>query len=369
MVNPPHPDRLRDWSEIAEEGWRTLLLGNGMSINVSARFDYASLFNEAGERGTLGDADREIFEAFDTENFEVVLAKLRDAITLAEIMEESAEIVEGASEPYRQRFRSVQRALGATIRSVHLDPTEIPDETLDELQEAFLEHGAIFTTSYDLLAYWVMKHRRGFDRLGDCFWAKDNGLCEFDRERPGEGRRTPVYYLHGALHLIVGGSGAARKLTNSDLQADEEKLLDRFDKPLADDPEARPLLVTEGSSRDKLREIEGNDYLDYVYEQLKENQRPLVVFGHSLGDQDQHLIDAINLNPERPVAISVRDTGESKVREERHRILMKLKAKEADVHFFDAATHPLGRNRHRVERRPKKRRAVNRPRRRAFRRG
>ncbi|HET7444856.1 MAG TPA: DUF4917 family protein [Solirubrobacterales bacterium] len=360
MADRRQPDRLRDWSEISEEGWRVLLLGNGMSINVSSSFDYASLFNEAGVQGTLGDADREIFEAFDTENFEVVLAKLRDAITLAEIMEESEEIEEGGSEPYRERFRSVQRALGETIRTVHLDPTEIPGGTLDEMQDYFLEQRAIFTTSYDLLAYWVMKHRNGFRRLGDCFWMKENGLCEFERKRPGEGRRIPVYYLHGALHLIVGGSGIARKLTNSDLEADEEHLLDRFDKPLADDPEARPLLVTEGSSRDKLREIEGNDYLDYVYEQLKDNDRPLVVFGHSLGDQDQHLIDAINLNPERPVAISVRDKGESQVREQRHRILMKLHAQETDVHFFDAASHPLGREYHRVKRQLRKRRGIRR---------
>ncbi len=233
------------------------------------------------------------------------------------------------------------------VRRVHLEPDDVPGETLATFKQAFLGHRAIFSTSYDLLAYWAIGYANGYQRFCDCFWANDRN--EFDPTRPGDTRRTPIYYLHGALHLVVGGSGVTRKLTKKDLRGEERKLLDRFDKPIPGDPEARPLLVTEGSSRAKLHEIEANAYLAYVYEKLKEKSGPLVVFGHSLGEQDQHLIDAINVNPRRPVAISLRDAGPREVREERHRIIGVLAAEERDVQFFDAATHPLGLAQHHVD--------------------
>jgi hypothetical protein len=141
--------------------------------------------------------------------------------------------------------------------------------------------------------------------------------------------------MHGALHLVVEGTGVTRKLTKS-----AQTLLDQFGKPIAGDPEARPLLISEASARDKLRAIEGDDYLAFAYEQLENAPGPLVVFGHSLGEQDRHLIDAVNANPERPVAISMRKKPQRQLREQQSDIYGKLRTE--DVHFFDAESHPLG---------------------------
>jgi hypothetical protein len=69
---------LYDWSDLEKkERWRTLLLGNGMSINVSSRFDYSSLYDEAKERNLLASSDETMFELFSTKNFEIALSKLR----------------------------------------------------------------------------------------------------------------------------------------------------------------------------------------------------------------------------------------------------------------------------------------------------
>jgi hypothetical protein len=65
-----------------------------------------------------------------------------------------------------------------------------------------------------------------------------------------------------------------------------------------------------------------------------------LVFGHSLGEQDRHLIDAINANPDRPVAISMQEKSREELREKQGDIWGKLHTK--DVHFYDASTHPLG---------------------------
>lgn len=316
---------LSDWSEIAHQGWKTLVVGNGLSINVSRYFAYESLFEEAGK--SLDDGDRAIFESFDTTNFEVVLAKLRDGITLAEVLGRQPG-------PYRRRFQSVQAAFGVAIRRVHLERSEVPDETRKAIKLALRAYDTIFSTSYDLLIYWSIAYNDSYGLFCDCFWGNDRN--EFDPDDcevfP---RNRPIYYLHGALHLVVEGSGVTRKLTSSN-----STLLDQFGKPIPGDPEARPLLITEASARDKLRAIEGNDYLSHAYERLQENDRPLVVFGHSLSSQDRHLIDAINANPDRPVAISMMPKAKSRLREQKAEIWGKLRSSE--VLFFDATTHPLG---------------------------
>ncbi len=322
---------LCDWEEIADLGWRTLLLGNGMSINVSPRFGYESLYKEATDadfEDGLGDNERAIFDAFETTNFEVVLAKLRDGIALAEATGKGTRA-------YRKRFKEVQAALGRTVRHVHLDWVDLPDETLALIKEALGDYRRIFSTSYDLLAYWAIVHEDEPRYFCDCFWANDRN--EFDPEDcevwPGY---VPVYYLHGALHLVVEGSGVTRKLVK-----ENGPLLSQFGQPIEDDPKARPLLISEGSARDKLRAIEGNDYLAKAYDQLKEkDDKPLLVFGHSLREQDQHLIDAINANPIRPVAISMVAGEEQELRDEQSRIWGKLRTKR--VYFYNAATHPLG---------------------------
>lgn len=54
------------------------------------------------------------------------------------------------------------------------------------------------------------------------------------------------------------------------------------------------------------------------------------------------MIEAINANPKRPVAISMRKKSKGKLREQQSNIYGKLRAKASDIYFFDAATHPLG---------------------------
>jgi hypothetical protein len=54
---------LRNWGDIANEyRWDTLLLGNGMSINVWEPFGYRVLFNKA-KADSLAPAERELSTA------------------------------------------------------------------------------------------------------------------------------------------------------------------------------------------------------------------------------------------------------------------------------------------------------------------
>lgn len=293
-----------------------------MSINVWPQFEYESLFDYASQGG-LADEDLPLFD--ETTNFERVLADLNTAIRVAGVCS-----IDPA--PFFDRYRSVQQALGHAIRQVHPHRLDVPNDSLGRIRAELTTYEWIFTTSYDVLIYWAMGYGESFPPFMDHF-----RNCVFNPRRTGVNRdQIPVYFLHGALHLVVGGDGITRKIKRTGMQT----LLDQFGEPIEGDPQARPLLVTEGSARDKLLAIEGNDYLSHTLDVLGELDLPLVVFGSRLGREDQHLVDVLNENVGRPVAVSLYPAPRRELAVEQAEIYGRLRART--LLFFDATTHPLG---------------------------
>jgi Domain of unknown function (DUF4917) len=326
MSSTPPDGSLCAWGDVEEAfGEAALLIGNGLSINVWPQFEYETLFVRATNCG-LTDDDRTLFDG--RSNFEMTLADLNTAIRVNETVGMDAA-------PVYRHYRNIQLALGKAIREVHVKRSDVPDEILMAIREELLRYEWIFTTSYDLIVYWAMGCGGVWRPFVDGF--KYGGRLEFDPERSEVyADETPVYFLHGALHLVVGGSGVTWKLRSRDIQT----ILDQFGDPIDGDAQARPLLVTEGSDGDKLRAIEGNEYLSYALQTLSAVPLPVVVFGSSLSRHDQHLIDALNENPKRAVAISMTSAS-----------MPELLARQADIYrrlkvetlvFFDAGSHPLG---------------------------
>jgi hypothetical protein len=315
---------LAQWARIAEQhDWQALLLGNGLSTHVWGRFAYRSLFEQA-QRSGLTKEDEALFALHGGTNFERVLADLRTAMRVADVLRLDRAAVAA-------RYRSIRQALGRAVREVHLDRAAVPDACLRGIREVLRAHQVVFTTSYDLLIYWAMGYGGSFEPFVDMFRGRP---CRFDPFLIEE-RQVPVYYLHGALHLVVEGSGGTQKLRWSD-----RTLLEQFGEPIKDDPEARPLLITEGDSDGKLIAIEENDYLLFALEQLRQWSLPIVVFGSSLGGQDDHLVDALNQHRDRAVAVSMMPTTRRELRKKQNDIYYRLRCDP--LVFFDATTHPLG---------------------------
>ena len=211
------------WEDISQRHvWGALLLGNGLSINVWPRFAYASLFD------SLSRSDRALFDG--TQNFERTLSDLMTAMRV-----NSALGIDTA--PILDRYRSIQVALGHAIQGVHIRQGRIPEATLATIREEMLRYEWIFTTSYDLVLYWAMKGRNGWKPFVDFLPRSDDGRCAFDPDperTKAYAADVATYFLHGALHLVVGGDGITWKRTRVGLQG----LLAQFGRPIDGDPRA-----------------------------------------------------------------------------------------------------------------------------------
>jgi hypothetical protein len=325
MSTPQLDGSLEAWGDLASHfPEAALLCGNGLSVNVWPAFGYESLFDHAHDDG-LTPEDLALFSR--TENFERVMSDLSTAIRVSETLHQPTDLI-------YERYRSIQRGLGHAVRSVHLLRSQIPDEALKTIRKEMLRYEWIFSTSYDLLLYWAMGCGGSFKPFIDHFRGP---RLEFD---PAHADvyvdQVPVYFLHGALHLVVSGSGVTWKLRRGAVQT----VLDQFGEPIDGDPHARPLLVTEGTARDKLRAIEGNIYLAHALQTLRSIELPLVVFGSSLSAQDDHLLEALNEHPRRAVAVSLLPDRRRALAAQQADIYARLETDE--LRFFDATTHPLG---------------------------
>ena len=325
---------LRSWPDVAKKRpWETLLVGNGLSRHVWEPFGYPKLFDHASA-ADLTEEDRALFEG--SPNFERALGDLLTAIRVCTVVGVDPAVL-------YERYRSIQIALGSAVRNVHINRDEVPGQTRQAVKDAMADFEWVFTTNYDLLIYWAMAYGGDFTPFIDNFrWG---GRCEFDPERVSvRAGEVPIFFLHGALHLVVAGDGTVFKLTRQRIRT----LLDQFGQPIDGDPNARPLLVTEGSARDKLEVIEGNQYLAHCLDELQNNELDTVVFGSALGAEDAHIAAALSENPRRAVAVSMLPEGTKADR----------LAKQMDIYgrveveeliFFDATTHPLGAANLRVE--------------------
>jgi uncharacterized protein DUF4917 len=327
----PYDGRLAAWSDVETAApWDGLVLGNGASINLWRDFQYPSLFEQAKTSGFFSAKDEALFDALGVENFEEALHSLSESIRVGAALGQRRHID-------RLRRASIQRALAKAVQRVHVSGGEIPVETFEAIYEEMRDYRHVFTTSYDLILYWAAAKGGDtpFEDFADFLWAKGQSFDESTIWLKPNSRVTRLYFLHGALHLMVLGDGTTCKRTSA-----LGSLLDQFGEPFRRDRAARPVVVTEASASDKLRRIGANDYLSYCWRTLRELDCPLVVFGHSLSAQDRHLVDALNEHPKRPLAVSLRDGGARSNRREKHRMSSLLDAK--NIYFFDSTTHPLG---------------------------
>jgi hypothetical protein len=100
-----------------------------------------------------------------------------------------------------------------------------------------------------------------------------------------------VHYLHGALHLFDAGA----ELQKYTWVNTGKPLLDQAREAMG--ANKFPLFVAEGKSHQKLAKIKHSAYLHHSYKsfssQMAQRDDALFIFGHSLADNDQHVLKKI----------------------------------------------------------------------------
>lgn len=275
-----------------------LLLGNGFSVAYGSKiFSYNALsrFIENSEDPLL----KQLFTAVNTKNFEEIMQQLNIFIDFSRAFDADSQFtgkIESASEKLKE-------SLIEAVQCMHPEHVfKIPEEQSKKCSVFFNDYlinsGKIFSSNYDLLLYWVlMRNDRtnavdGFGRelendTGDFIPADQLEYSDELRWGKNKNRQT-IFYLHGALLLFDNGIDIVKE----EYGDDGHLLLDKIKARMA--KKEYPIFVTAGTANDKLSHITHNKYLNFCYEELAMIGGSLITYGFSFGENDSHIIDAIN---------------------------------------------------------------------------
>lgn len=314
---------LLDWSALeAERKWPTLLIGNGVSINLWANFAYQRLFDVA----SLNRSATQIFGALDTTNFETVLEAVHHARLVADAQARSTKRIDKA-------YNRIQRALFDAVRKVHIEWSNFPGSALKIFAGQMNAHEAVFTTNYDLSLYWSHMEERASVDVVDFFWGPGSTFDSTDTQIHSA-NSTPVHYLHGGIHLWRDDeTGVDGKWTR-----EHGRLLSTSSMYGSATPR-QPLFVSEGTAAGKLRTIRRSEYLSFCREALQDDTNDTIVLGSSLGPTDAHILAALRAGTPRQIAVSMLASTPDQILVQKARYIEALHGHT--LRFFDAATHPL----------------------------
>ena len=271
-------------------GKKHVLFGNGFSIGAHPKFKYGTLYEQAISSGLPSHIEA-LFTRYGTTNFELVLRTLEEGQWLAN---HYSLIKSTPGLDMVEDYETVKEALVDSIAANHPElPAELPDGTLDCGLTFLRQFDDVFTTNYDLLPYWAslsgcdFPFEDGFGRESDT----DETYCVF---LPTGSNNKHIYFLHGALHFYAE-EGEVRKMVWNTTGV---PLMDQVREAL--DNRRYPLIVSEGDSTRKLERIESSSYLSNCARRFENIQGNLFVYGSSLSEQDNHILEWISKNTTLP---------------------------------------------------------------------
>lgn len=321
-------------------GKKHLMLGNGFSIALFRNiFSYNTLLERAKQSRKLSDAMANVFTKLGTTDFEMVMEALENAADLVALYEASDPRLADRLKEDAARLRDV---LAETIAENHpARPYDITDDQYASCKR-FLANfdGNIYTLNYDLLLYWTLMQSEIEPEVksDDGFRNSEEGDEEYvvwDVQNTNEQR---VFYLHGALHIYDAGA-ELKKFTWSKT---EIALVDQIKRSLA--LREYPLIVTEGTCDQKKDRIQHSNFLGRAYRSFAAIPGCLFIYGHSLAENDEHLLKLIDKGKLKKVFVGIYGdpiTDSNRKIIERAKLIPTRRRQngiQAEVHFFDAAS-------------------------------
>lgn len=313
--------------ELGDEQNPCLLLANGFSQAWSPQvFNYANLLEKA-DFGASSDVLRSLFAHFETFDFEKVMHQLLGA--------EAVTKAYGAAEALTQKIQEDQQVLEdtliATIGATHPSrPNEVSADQFTAARTFVARYGSVYSLNYDLLLYWARNQE-----LPPEGFTSDDGFRAERKWAPDDSHQN-VFFLHGGLHLYDTGD-SIRKLA---FKGSGESIIDQVRDNLA---EGRfPLFVSEPTADKKKARIERNPYLSYGFRSLAEIDSSLVVFGHSVHENDKHIFDQVKRSGAGRIYVSLfgDENSPANVRTRANAAAFLMKPGRT-VEFFSAESTPV----------------------------
>lgn len=331
-------DFCRAMRRVSGEGRKPhLLLGNGFSRACrNDIFAYGALFDRADFKKCTPSA-RKAFEALGTTDFEVVMRALRHTAALLEIYREG-------DEETRKRLLADAAALREVLVHAIADshpaqPGEITPESYGRCRTFLAQFKDVYTLNYDLLLYWAIMQEELEPplRFDDGFRTPEDGAAEYVTWEVEKTDTQNVFYLHGALHVFDAGH-EIQKYTWVNTGV---RLIDQVRDALGNG--LYPLFVAEGESNRKLERIKHSDFLGRAYRSFAKIGGSLVVFGHSLAQNDDHVLRRIARGKVSRLMVGVHGDPE---KPGNRKLMRRANALAADrpaarplqVEFFDSRT-------------------------------
>lgn len=299
----------------------SVLLGNGFSQAWnSSIFDYKNLLQQAN----FGDRDgiiRDIFNTFDTYDFEKVMRSLEAAETICHSYGIDRTKIDEINNDKEQLKTSLIDAITNThpARSSHVTRVQYGNA-----KPFIKQFSKIFTLNYDLLLYWIVNK---YDILPQGYFSNDG----FRGITWGNISSQTVFFLHGGLHIYDDQLSIKKHTFREDIDTSiVEQVRDNLNQGKF------PLFVSEPTHEKKKSRIEHNPYLNACFQALKKLDGALFIHGHSMDENDRHIFDQINDSNVNKVFVSIH--GNENSRQNRETISNAQRFITKHTEFYDASS-------------------------------
>jgi len=323
---------------------RKLLLGNGFSCAWDKDiFSYSALLDKARESKEFKKEPEvaAMFKEFDTKDFERIIKVLKDGSKLVRVYHGDIKN-KSISKKLLKHSEKLKKLLVYTITHNHPDKTvRVSEEEKSSCYNFLKRFDRIYTLNYDLLLYWTVLNFINEGKFEDGFH-EGSPSDDYVVWEIGDEITAKLIYLHGALHLFDSETEIRKFTWSRTDKALKDQILEALKQDLF------PIIVAEGTSKEKMEAILHNAYLSRGFSSFKKIGGQLFVFGHSFKNNDEHILTAIEEGKIEHLFISIlkSEKGENKnqifsrvsLMEVRRDTLRKKgsKIKSLNTYYFDA---------------------------------
>lgn len=311
-------DKLIDVRDIISKNSLPILIGNGFSINISEKFDYESLM-ELVKCKKLSTPFQKLLNMSNKINIEDILKRVEISRDVLDCLDNVDVDFQTLINEIKVKFIEVISEI-QPIKEFYVDRLDDSKTRFDILKK----FSKVFTTNYDLSLYYIVLENSSFkDSFG---YPHYSNILTFHHQNHVDSDKIPIYYIHGNLmifrepeHEVYTSKVSYQKGFPILKQIVERVENNHF-----------PIIVTEGLSNQKLRKIYSNDYLTYCWNSLDGlEEDEIVVYGHSLSDSDQHIVELIDKKFKRVYYGIYSNTKQNQYK-------IKSKFSQSQISFFDS---------------------------------